>query len=263
MRERLKIYWRDTRPMIEYYSARPTFRAIDGQQAPEQVREALVAAVASALGQAGEPVALADEECGVAGVIVCRSASEIEKLARVNALVARVLKELAAAVKPGVTTARARRAGRAAIAGSRRGAGVQGVSRLPRDDLRVGERAGGARHSVGPRAGRRRHRVDRHGREARRVLRRFGGHGAGGPRDAGSATAAAGDQGSPRSGGGHGAGRREGVGHRRGGAVVCRGAGVFGGPRVRGPRRSGRRFTKSRRFRITARRDAARGWRRA
>jgi len=38
-------------------------------------------------------------------VIVCRSAAEIEKLARVNALVARVLQELAAAVRPGVTTA--------------------------------------------------------------------------------------------------------------------------------------------------------------
>ena len=50
VRERLKIYWRDTRPMIEYYSARPTFRVIDGLQLPEQVREALVGAVASALG---------------------------------------------------------------------------------------------------------------------------------------------------------------------------------------------------------------------
>lgn len=50
VRERLKVYWRDTRPMIEYYSARPTFRAIDGKQSPEQVREALVGAVASALG---------------------------------------------------------------------------------------------------------------------------------------------------------------------------------------------------------------------
>ena len=50
VRERLKIYWRDTRPMIEYYSARPTFRVIDGLQSPEQVREALVGAVASALG---------------------------------------------------------------------------------------------------------------------------------------------------------------------------------------------------------------------
>jgi adenylate kinase len=50
VRERLKIYWRDTRPMIDYYSARPTFRRIDGLQTPEQVREALVSAVASALG---------------------------------------------------------------------------------------------------------------------------------------------------------------------------------------------------------------------
>lgn len=38
-------------------------------------------------------------------MIVCRSASEIEKLARVNALVARVLAELVATVSPGVTTA--------------------------------------------------------------------------------------------------------------------------------------------------------------
>ena len=50
VRERLKVYWRDTRPMIEYYSARPSFRRIDGLQTPEQVREALVSAVASALG---------------------------------------------------------------------------------------------------------------------------------------------------------------------------------------------------------------------
>ena len=50
VRERLKIYWRDTRPMIDYYSSRPTFRAIDGMQTPEKVREALVSAAASALG---------------------------------------------------------------------------------------------------------------------------------------------------------------------------------------------------------------------
>jgi adenylate kinase len=49
VRERLKIYWRDTRPMIDYYSSRPTFRRIDGLQTPEQVREALVSAVSSAL----------------------------------------------------------------------------------------------------------------------------------------------------------------------------------------------------------------------
>jgi methionyl aminopeptidase len=38
-------------------------------------------------------------------VIVCRSASEIERLARVNELVARVLTELKATVEPGITTA--------------------------------------------------------------------------------------------------------------------------------------------------------------
>jgi methionyl aminopeptidase len=38
-------------------------------------------------------------------VIVCRSAAEIERLARVNALVARVLAELKSMVRPGVTTA--------------------------------------------------------------------------------------------------------------------------------------------------------------
>ena len=51
VRERLKVYWRDTRPMIEYYGSRPTFRAIDGTPGPEQVHDALVAAVASALGK--------------------------------------------------------------------------------------------------------------------------------------------------------------------------------------------------------------------
>jgi methionyl aminopeptidase len=38
-------------------------------------------------------------------VIVCRSAGEIERLARVNALVARVLAELKGMVRPGITTA--------------------------------------------------------------------------------------------------------------------------------------------------------------
>jgi adenylate kinase len=48
VRERLKIYWRDTRPVIEFYSVRPTYRVIDGQQSPEQVYAALVDAVESA-----------------------------------------------------------------------------------------------------------------------------------------------------------------------------------------------------------------------
>ena len=43
MRDRLKVYWRETQPMIAYYHARPTYRAVDGAQEPERVRDALVA----------------------------------------------------------------------------------------------------------------------------------------------------------------------------------------------------------------------------
>lgn len=49
--DRLKVYWRETQPMIEFYHTRPTYRAVDGAQAPERVREALIGAVASALGK--------------------------------------------------------------------------------------------------------------------------------------------------------------------------------------------------------------------
>jgi adenylate kinase len=51
VRERLKVYWRDTRPLIEFYGSRPTYRAVDGAQPPLRVREAIEQAVKSA--QAG------------------------------------------------------------------------------------------------------------------------------------------------------------------------------------------------------------------
>jgi adenylate kinase len=51
VRDRLKVYWRETQPMIAFYHTRPTYRAVNGAQAPERVRDALVAAVASALGK--------------------------------------------------------------------------------------------------------------------------------------------------------------------------------------------------------------------
>ncbi|MGH9175770.1 MAG: adenylate kinase [Vicinamibacterales bacterium] len=51
VRDRLKVYWRETRPMSEFYQTRPTYRAVDGGQAPQRVRDALIGAVASALGK--------------------------------------------------------------------------------------------------------------------------------------------------------------------------------------------------------------------
>ncbi|HXG87908.1 MAG TPA: adenylate kinase [Vicinamibacterales bacterium] len=51
VRDRLKVYWRETQPMIAFYHARPTYRSVNGALPPERVREALIAAVASALGK--------------------------------------------------------------------------------------------------------------------------------------------------------------------------------------------------------------------
>ena len=51
VRDRLKVYWRETQPMIAFYHARPTYRAVDGMQPPERVRDAIVGQVASALGK--------------------------------------------------------------------------------------------------------------------------------------------------------------------------------------------------------------------
>jgi adenylate kinase len=45
--ERLRVYRRDTQPLVDYYRARPTFRAIDGAQPPDRVAAALAEAVES------------------------------------------------------------------------------------------------------------------------------------------------------------------------------------------------------------------------
>jgi adenylate kinase len=45
VRERLKVYHRNTEPLIDYYRARQTFRSVDGAQAPDRVAAALAAAV--------------------------------------------------------------------------------------------------------------------------------------------------------------------------------------------------------------------------
>jgi adenylate kinase len=47
VRERLTVYHRDTEPLVDYYRRRPTFRAIDGAQAPDRVAADIAAAVES------------------------------------------------------------------------------------------------------------------------------------------------------------------------------------------------------------------------
>jgi adenylate kinase len=45
--ERLKVYHRDTQPLVDYYRARPTFRSVNGAQAPDRVAAELAATVAA------------------------------------------------------------------------------------------------------------------------------------------------------------------------------------------------------------------------
>ena len=50
VRERLKVYQRQTKPLVDYYSARPSFKAIDGNQPPDVVTAAVDAALEAARG---------------------------------------------------------------------------------------------------------------------------------------------------------------------------------------------------------------------
>jgi adenylate kinase len=61
VRERLLVYSRDTKPLVDYYRARPTFRSIDGAQSADRVARALAEAVDALAGSAGPPDGGADE----------------------------------------------------------------------------------------------------------------------------------------------------------------------------------------------------------
>jgi adenylate kinase len=50
VRERLRVYERDTQPLVEFYRPRPTFRAVDGDQPPDGVARDIAAAIAAVLG---------------------------------------------------------------------------------------------------------------------------------------------------------------------------------------------------------------------
>jgi adenylate kinase len=52
VKERLRVYHRDTQPLVEFYESRPTFRSVDGDQTPDAVGADVSAAVASVTGGA-------------------------------------------------------------------------------------------------------------------------------------------------------------------------------------------------------------------
>ncbi len=58
VRERLKVYQRQTKPLVEYYAARRSFTSIDGNRPPDVVTSAVDAALDAALDEAARGVAL-------------------------------------------------------------------------------------------------------------------------------------------------------------------------------------------------------------
>jgi adenylate kinase len=50
VKERLRVYERQTKPLVEYYQVRPTFKSINGAQTPDQVAADLNAAITSVSG---------------------------------------------------------------------------------------------------------------------------------------------------------------------------------------------------------------------
>ena len=50
VRERLRVYARSTRPIVEFYETRSTFRSVDGDQTLDSVAADIAAAVASVIG---------------------------------------------------------------------------------------------------------------------------------------------------------------------------------------------------------------------
>jgi adenylate kinase len=58
VRERLKVYQRQTKPLVEYYAGRPSFSSIDGDRPPDVVTAAVDAALDAAVETSGRGVTL-------------------------------------------------------------------------------------------------------------------------------------------------------------------------------------------------------------
>jgi adenylate kinase len=48
VRERLKVYRLQTKPIVDFYSGRPTFRTIDGNRPPDEVTGSMSKAICAA-----------------------------------------------------------------------------------------------------------------------------------------------------------------------------------------------------------------------
>jgi adenylate kinase len=64
--DRLKVYEEQTRPLVDYYRKRPTFRSVDGAQAPDRVAADLASAVEAVRPhRRGDPPGSSDDREGI------------------------------------------------------------------------------------------------------------------------------------------------------------------------------------------------------
>jgi adenylate kinase len=53
VRERLKVYQRQTKPLVDYYAVRPTFRSVNGNKKPDAVMAAIESAIREVVAAGG------------------------------------------------------------------------------------------------------------------------------------------------------------------------------------------------------------------
>jgi len=153
---------------VEFYSGRPTFRMIDGNQPPDVVTASMDAAIGEASAAGTGPAGPPGES---PAVIVCKSPAELEKMRAANQLVARILEELSAMVAPGVTTAALDAAAESKVRAAGAEPAFKGYRGYPATlCASVNEQVVHGIPSAEGAPGRR-HRVAGHGCEAERLLR--------------------------------------------------------------------------------------------
>jgi adenylate kinase len=65
VRERLRVYERDTMPLVDYYKSRPTFRRVNGNQPPDAVAADLRSAIVGVRGPIGPASAPSEGASGL------------------------------------------------------------------------------------------------------------------------------------------------------------------------------------------------------
>ena len=179
IRTRLETYHRETEPLIDYYEERGLLRRFDGSRRAGR-------------GPRPHPCHARRAPVRREAVIVRKTPAEIDAMAKAGEIHVRTMDLLAGKIRAGVTTGGARRRGGEVHPLAGRDAGVQGLPRLPRLDLRVAEPHGRARDPGQVQAAQGRHPVRRHRRGEGRLGRRRRAHVPGGGDLAGRREAARG-----------------------------------------------------------------------